>query len=457
MRPHSRAHTRGASRARPPDSLQLSDAPGGFLAAWDRLVDAEGLPGVPRRRGRKPRVPVTQLLPALTFHVMHGAGTLAEHFYELFGDTLADSSWSDRRQRLPWEIFADLLRRALRPKATRRHREAFWRGWRLVGLDGTQFSLTNTPQIRTAVPKARSRRGRAAFAKLPTSVLLEIGLHNPIAAAIGRHGESEWALGLRLLAQLPKGALLLADRLYGCAAFAEQALTTCARVHSHFLLRARRDLIAQVIKRLPDGSRLVQVPVREKGAGGRIRRWIELREIRVRVGRKGHRLQPLRLWTSLRDWHTAPALELARLYASRWEHELYYRELKRQLRKTDVLQSHRVETAAQEIAALVLVSALLATERARAATGHVPVLRVSFPKILQLVQSIWLLFDLAGDLITDRQKTQVVRRGYALMGRCLTAKRRSRSCPRAVRQPVTGWPRLRQNQSVNGPLHFEVR
>jgi hypothetical protein len=69
---------------------------------------------------------------------------------------------------------------------------------------------------------------------------------------------------------------------------------------------------------------------------------------------------------------SAPALELAQLYARRWEHELYFRELKRQVRKTDVLQSHTVDTAAQEIAALVLVSALIAAERARAAAGHVP-------------------------------------------------------------------------------------
>src|SRR4029077_4339445 len=39
---------------------------------------------------------------------------------------LADSSWSDRRLRLPWEIFAELMRRALRPRATaRQHRDAF--------------------------------------------------------------------------------------------------------------------------------------------------------------------------------------------------------------------------------------------------------------------------------------------------------------------------------------------
>src|SRR6266496_5150878 len=228
------------SRATPTlDALTRSRVPGGFLEAWNRLV-ANWEPTLPRRRGRKPRVPLRDLLPALTFHVLSGAGTLSEHFSQLFDAPLADSSWADRRARLPWEIVADLMQRVLRPQATRRQPDAFWRGWRVVALDGTQFSLINTPQIVDTLPKARTRRGRAAFAKITTCVLLEIGLHNPLAAAIGRHGESEWALAQRLLAQLPKRAVLLGDRLYGVAAFARAAHTACARVGSHFLLRASR-------------------------------------------------------------------------------------------------------------------------------------------------------------------------------------------------------------------------
>src|SRR5438093_3805062 len=108
-------------------------SPPGFLGAWERLVGPRGVPTLAARRGRKPRVPLTQLLPALTFHVMQDAGTVAEHLFQLFRTPLADSSWSDRRLRLPWEIFAELMRRALRPRATpRQHRGAFWRGWRLV-------------------------------------------------------------------------------------------------------------------------------------------------------------------------------------------------------------------------------------------------------------------------------------------------------------------------------------
>jgi len=434
-----------------------SESPTGFLAAWDRLVGPKGVPTMPRRRGRKPRVPINQLLPTLTFHVMQDAGTLADHLFQLFRQPLADSSWSDRRLRLPWEIFADLMRRALRPRATvGHHREAFWRGWRLVALDGTQFSLINTPQITATLVKAQTRRGRAAFAKITTAVLLELGLHNPLAAAIGRKGESEWALAQRLLAQLPKRALVLGDRLYGVTAFAVQARAACARVGSHFLLRASRSVKPVLIKRLSDGSRLVRLAVRMRNNPTHILEWLEVREIRVRVGRAGHRSHELRLWTSLVAPAEAPALELAQVYAHRWDHELYFRELKRQVRKTDVLQSHTVETGAQEIAALVWVSALLAIERARAAHGTVPVLRVSFGHVLNVVRGMWLFFGPFDDLVDDRLKHRVVRRGYALMRHRLIDKRRSRSCPRRVRQTIKPWPRLLQTQSVEGPLHFKL-
>lgn len=440
-----------------PHAQPQSAARTGFLTAWDQMVGVRGIPSIPRRRGRKPRVPLADVLAALTFHVMQGAGTLAEHFADLFDDSLADSSWADRRARVPWDIFAELMRRVLRPKATRRHRDAFWRGWRVIALDGTQFSLTNTPQITTTLEKAQTRRGRAAFAKMTAAVLLEVGLHNPLAAAIGRHGESEWALAQRLLAQVPKRALLLGDRLYGVAAFVVHARAACRRVGSHFLLRASRSTKPRRLKRLPDGTRLVAIAVRARHHPTRILEWLEVREIRVRVGRPGHRTHELRLWTSLVDVRTAPALELAQLYAQRWEHELYFREVKRQVRKTDLLQSHTIETAAQEIAALVLVSALLAAERVRAAGGQLPVLRVSFTKILELcVKPMWLALDLGAGLLTDQQLNCMMKRGYARMRRYVTPPRRARTCPRAVRQTVKAWPRLLRTQSVEGPMHFKL-
>jgi len=249
---------------------------------------------------------------------------------------------------------------------------------------------------------------------------------------------------------------LLGDRLYGVPAFIIQACAAGQRVGSHFLFRIPRHLTAQGIKRLPDGSRRIRVAVREKGRPSRIQQWLELREIRVHVGRRGFRQQELRLWTSLLRQRVAPALELAQLYAARWEHELYFREAKRVLRQTDVLQSHTVVTAAQEIAAIVLATALLARARARAAAGQVPALRVKFGVVLAVVRSMWFFLGPCEDLLTDRLKQRIVQRGDALMRRCVTAKRRSRTNPRAVRQPVRKWPRLMETHSVEGPLQFKI-
>src|SRR5260370_27055416 len=386
MRPHAQTRTRAARRRGPPKAPR-SEAPAGFLNAWANLVP-NWMPQLPRRPGRKPRVPVDQLLQALTFHVTQGAGTLAEHFVELFQDPLANSSWSDRRIRLPWEIFADLMRRALRPLATRRQQpEAFWRGWRLLAIDGTQYSVTNTPQVAATTTKAASRRGRAAFAKIGVAVLLEVALHNPLAAGIARHGESELALARRLLAQLPKGALLLADRLYGVAAVMVAAWAACRQVGSHWLFRIPRNIKSRVITKLPDGSRRVRLNVREPRRAWHIQGALEIREIRVQVGRNGFRRHELRLGTSLLDPRTAPALELAQLYATRWEHELYFRAAKRVLRPPDVFQSHTVETGAQEIAAIILATALLARERARAANGQITVFPTKFCALLPIFPS----------------------------------------------------------------------
>ena len=128
-----------------------------------------------------------------------------------------------------------------------------------------------------------------------------------------------------------------------------------------------------------------------------------------------------------------------------------------QLRKSAVLQSHTVETGAQEIAVGVLASALLARARARAARGQTPVLRVSFIKTLELMRPLWLTLALGGDLLTARQKQQLTERFLERAGRYVTRRRRQpRSCPRAVRQPVSKWPRLLQNQSWEGPVHFEL-
>ena len=393
---------------------------------------------------------------SLVHHFLSGPGTLAEHVGVLFGVSRAERTLAERRAALPWALFAGLWQAGLRPRAQeRKHPQAFWRGWHLVALDGTTFSVSNTPQLTGAFAKAASRRLQAAFAKLNAVVLLELGLHNPLA--LGRQGESEWALALGLLAQLPKGALLLADRLYGCAAMLDRVQARCTAVGSHYLVRVRKTIKARGVERLADGSTLLEVPVHDPKKPRRVLRWLRVREVRVTVGRAGRKAETLRLWTSLLDPQAAPALELAREYAQRWQHELYYREMKLALHTGELLQSHTPETAAQEVAALVVATALIAQARAAAAGAAVPVLRVSFVKLLALVRALWLTLELGADLLSPAQQRALVARCWARARAVLTRRRKvPRSCPRAVRQPVRGWPRKLDQPSTHGPLTFAL-
>ncbi len=463
MRKHShpsssRQRTQQA-KPRPPVSSPQEDIHG-FFAALLALIAPERFEKLAKyrrsKRGRPPELPLTDLLAALLFHFLCGAGTASEHMFQLLGRAICDSAITDRRSVLPWALWERWLRDALRATAhRRRHPEAFYRGWRLVAIDGTQFSVANTPQTVGQLIKATTRRGQAAFAKITACVLLEVGLHNPLAAAIGHSGQSEWQLSVQLLAQLGKGCLLLADRLYGCAAFAALALDRCQKARSHFLIRARSNIKVTVRRRFRDGSRLVEVPVRHPKTR-KVLRTIVLREIWAQVHREGWRSQPVRLWTSLLDPKDAPASELVELYGQRWEQELYFRQLKLQLRRTDLLQSHTVTTAAQEIALLILATAMIARERVRAARGVAPVLRVSFAKVLELLRPLWLFLALSQGIINESQQRKVAQRYYDCMLLKLVQERQPRSCPRKVRQPVCKWPRLMKTESWEGPLIFSI-
>jgi len=104
---------------------------------------------------------------------------------------------------------------------------------------------------------------------------------------------------------------------------------------------------------------------------------------------------------------------------------------------------------------VVLAASLLARERDRAAAGRVPVLRVSFIKLLELLRPLWLVLALGDDLLQDWQKEKLTERFYEQARGCLAPRRRQRSCPRKVRQPVSGWPRLLINESSTEPITFK--
>src|SRR5213075_970170 len=152
------------------------------------------------------------------------------------------------------------------------------RQWRLVAIDGVGFSLPNNESIQqSGCRKGGNQHGPAGFAKLNCAVLLELVMHNPLAAALGRNGESEWKLAQRLIQLVPAGSLLLTDRLYGCGAFAASLLKQFKGSDSHFLLRVKEGLKAKHLQNLSDGSQLVQVQALEPGDTHRVAATVTVR------------------------------------------------------------------------------------------------------------------------------------------------------------------------------------
>jgi len=403
-------------------------------------------------RGRPPKLKVRELLSGLVFHCLQDRGTLAENIRILLRKQLAESSLSERRQNLPWKVFTSLMQAALRPKATLKENPlAFYRKWRLVAIDGTQFSVSNTPQILGSLSKAASRRMKAAFAKVGMAMLVELGIHNPLAAAIGKEGESELVLAKQLLGSLPEQSLLMADRFYGIAAFLVLLKERFSRVPGEFLVRVRGSLKPKMVEALGDGSALVEAKVSKGGEK------ILVREIRGRVRRPGGSWVEVRFWTSLLDWKQCPAKELLELSARRWEQELMYKELKVDMRQAELLRSHTVETAAQEVAALVIAHAILAEQRLCAARhGGEDVLRMSFGKTLVHIRALWFVLAAGQGVLSTEQVSAMTRKVIKLISQMALPRRRKRSCPRAVRQPVGSWPRLTKNTYSSGATKYKL-
>lgn len=440
-------------------SNDLSDS-GGFLdlllerIGWDQL---NGLNHRKHNAGRPThRLSRGQLLAAIVFHyTVSWAGTLGEHLFCLLGIQMSESSLSDRRQAWPSEVFAELLRRVLRP-IFGAGPQAFFGRWRLTAIDGVNYSLANTEPVKKNCKKGGNQKGRAAFAKMSCAALVELAMHNPLAACVGEHGQSEWKLALGLLAELPEQCLLIADRLYGCGAFLLPLVERLKSLDGRFLVRVKENLkVVRRLKRFKDGSQLVEIKALDPANRHRVIGTVQVREIYATIQRPGHRPVRIRLWTNL-SCTEASAQELVSLYIVRWEQELYFRELKWHLGVNDLLRSQTPETAAQEIAAMIIGSSLIAHQRARLKPGEELEHRVSFIKTWETLEPLWLTLLLGADILTENQKQQLCDRFYTLAARRVMAKKRHRSCPRVLRQPVQPWPRKKDQQSLHGPLQVSV-
>lgn len=260
------------------------------------------------------------------------------------------SAISQARARLGAEPLRRMIEATVKPIASPQTRGAWYRGWRLVSIDGTTLDLADTVKNERAFGRPGASRGESAFPQLRMVSLTENGTHVLFGTEWGRYGDSENALARRSLTHLQAGMLCLADRGFFGYALWKQAAATGANL----LWRIKKNADLPCDRRLPDGSYLSRIDASRKDRrhdrDGLVVRVIEYQLDGIADG------EPLyRLLTTVLDDKKAPAQELAALYHDRWEIENVFDEFKTHLRgRQAVLRSKTPELVEQELCGFLL-------------------------------------------------------------------------------------------------------
>jgi Transposase DDE domain len=361
------------------------------------------------------------LSPFATLHwfllqVLHG-NTALEHVATLAKKEFTDSAYCQARMRLPLPVFQAVSRnlvKAVIPKTM----DVPWHGHRTFLLDGSSFSMPDTPELQAhfGQPGAQARGCGFPVAKIlalfhaDTGLLLEV-----MAAPLRSH---EMSRVQEIHPALQRGDVLVGDR--GFCSYAHLALLQARGVHAVLRMHQR-----QIVDFTP---RRAHVLPRDKAVrkGRPYSRWVcgfakqdqlvewfkpkskpawmsdedyarlpdtlLMRELRYRIRGRHARTDEVTLVTTLLDPERYPAQELADLYGVRWTVETDLRHIK-QTMKMDVLKCKTVEGVLKELTVFTMVYNLVRLAMIEAGRRQsVPAQKISFIDALR-----WLLAAVAGD------------------------------------------------------------
>lgn len=265
---------------------------------------------------------------------------------------VSKSSISALRTRTGSAPLRDLIRACCLPMADpTRQPLAFYRGLRLMAIDGSRIELADEADVAQAFGRPGSRTGQSGYPQAQCVVLAECATHAIVAAELGPYRGNEWELCQWLLGALEPGMLLLADRGFNGFEQWQQALATGAQL----LWRATESRLLPVQQMLPDGSYLSIIEPTGQGRRTTAEQALPVRVIEYQLPGVPEAAPRYRLITSLLDPQAAPALELAALYHRRWQVEAVFDELKTHLRQgRRVLRSKTAELVRQEFYGWVL-------------------------------------------------------------------------------------------------------
>ncbi|MER5886980.1 IS4 family transposase [Streptomyces sp. NPDC001941] len=297
------------------------------------------------------------------------------------------------RRRLGSEPLRELFVRAAVPLADPVESWAFWRGLRLMAVDGTCLDLADTAANEEEFgrhggqPKAgKTPYKRAAFPQARVVGLVECGTHAIVDAQVSAYTVHEAVTGRDLARSMGPGMLVLGDRgLPGVDLWRAWSASG-----ADLLLRlANRRYRLDPEQVLPDGSWITTIHGR---TDHRREHGITVRALRYQLD-DGQ--ETYTLLTTLLDHELYPGPELAALYTERWEIETTFKELKtQQIGANTVLTSKTPDGVLQQIWGHLLVHYALRVhmlEAARANTDALDPDRLSFTTCLRAARRIALM------------------------------------------------------------------
>jgi Transposase DDE domain len=322
--------------------------------------------------------------PVATLHlfvlqILHG-NTAITHLRHLARLPFTATAYCLARARLPLDIFQRLLQRitqALQPAL--QQQDGRWRGHRVFHVDGSSFSMPDTPALQATFGQPGVQKPGCGFPVAHLLVLFHAStglLLKALAAPLRTHDMAQVA---ELHPELQAGDVVVADR--GLCSFAHLALLQQRLVHGLFRVHQRQlvDFTPQRPYNAPGKKPIKGLPtsrwLRSLGVTDQVVEWfkpkerpewltqeqyaalpasLELREVRYRVTQPGFRTRAVTVVTTLLDPEAYPAEALAQLYRQRWQVETNIKHLKTTM-AMDVLRCETEQGVLKELAMFALV------------------------------------------------------------------------------------------------------
>jgi hypothetical protein len=359
------------------------------------------------------------------------------------------------RQRLGLAPVRRLFERVVRVLATPQTPGAFYRGWRLMALDGTVLSVPDSDANAAAFGRPNGDRGEGARPQIRKVSLVEVGTHAEVAFVVRGlkgPGSGEKSMVPGLFRHLRPDMLLVWDRGFFSYGLWKNIVGRSVQV----LARVSGRLTLKPFQALADGSFLAKLYPRS-WERTQDRQGLVVRVIRYTLNdpqRVGHGEVHVVI-TTLQDAALYPAPELIRLYHERWEIELVYDEQKthqdpRRATKPANLRSETPAGVLQEVYALSLGHFVVRACMAEAAAsqqldpdrlsflGCLQILRCRLPECPSAPASFAAWYaGLLGELSQERTDDVV---------------RRNRINPRVIKQKMSKFPKKRPEHRGLPPL-----